>query len=92
MALKLIPHNKYVWLEPIDEANKIGNLFVPGNTSNQYRIGVVKAISQCDEGKDIKEGDRVLYDTVGSVSHRIGNQTVVTVKVLNILCTVQESL
>lgn len=86
---KLFPKNKYAWIRPLEEDQKVGNLFVPGNVSNSYRIAEVLGIDDCDEAKGIGVGQRVLYDTLGAVSHRIGNATYVTVKVLNILAVVE---
>ena len=88
--LKLEPKNKYAWIRTIDEDQKVGTLYVPGNVSNSYRLAEVLALdSDCPEAKGISVGDRVLYDTIGSVAHRIGNSTYTTVRVLNILAVVR---
>lgn len=90
--LKLIPKNKYAWIRPIDEDQKVGALYVPGNVSNSYRLAEVLSIDEdCPEAKGISVGDRVLYDTIGSVAHRIGNSTYTTVKVLNFLAVVKQA-
>lgn len=86
MSYSLKPMNKYVVIEPIDEPTKTaGGLFMPGNVTNQYRSAKLIALSECDEARGMNVGDIVLYDTLGAISHRIGNQTITTVKVLNIL-------
>lgn len=86
--VELLPKNKYVWLQPIDEAQKVGSIYMPGNVSNMYRLAKVMGIAECDEAKNIAVGDTVLYDTVGAVEHRIGNRMYTTVKVMNIIAVV----
>lgn len=85
----LKPKNKYAWIEPIDEANKVGMLYTPGNLSNQYRLARLRAFDgSCPEAEGYTVGDTVLYDTLGAVEHRIGNRTYTTVKMLNFLAVV----
>lgn len=85
----LAPRNKYAWIEPLDEANKIGMIFTPGNVSNQYRLAKLLAFdSNCDESKGYEVGQIVLYDTLGAVEHRIGNRMYTTVRMLNFLAVV----
>lgn len=86
---RLRPQNKYVWIEPITAENKIGSLYVVSHSQNSYLLGKIKAFSHCDETKDLKEGDLVLYDSIGAVGHRLGTQTLTTVKAVNILAVVE---
>jgi hypothetical protein len=85
----LKPRNKYAWIKTIDEANKVGNLFVPGNVTNSYRLATIKAIDEdAEEARGFRVGDVVLCDMVGVVSHRIGNQTLETCLIRNFLAVV----
>lgn len=86
------PMNKHVVIKPIDEANKVGSLFIPGSSSNQYRLGLIEALADCDEAKGLNVGDTVLYDTIGCVAHRVGNQTITTMKVMNIVGVISETV
>lgn len=87
----LIPKNKYAWIKNIDAADKIGSLYVPGSTSNQYRLATIQAFDEeCGESKGLEVGQTVLYDTIGAVDHRIGNAMYTTVKVLNIVAIVKQ--
>jgi len=89
--MKLVPTNKYVWLRTLSEDQKIGNLYVPGNVTNSYKLAEVLGIdSDCAESKGINVGDKVLYDSIGCVSHRIGNSTYETVKIANIIAVVEK--
>lgn len=87
---KLEPMNKYVWIDPITQENKVGSLFVVSHSQNSYQLGKIRAVSDCDETKGIFPGATVLYDSLGAVGHRIGNQTITTVKAVNILGVVSE--
>lgn len=87
--MKLEPRNKYAWIKNLDTAEKIGILYAPGNVSNQYRLATLKAFdSDCPEAKGYEVGQTVLYDTIGAVEHRIGNEMFTTVKILNIVAVV----
>lgn len=92
--LQLQPKNKYVWIEPIDEPNKVagGLLYAPGNVTNQYRIAKLLAFDgDCPEAKGYEVGQTVLYDTVGAVEHKFGPQRLTTMKIMNILAIVTEA-
>lgn len=83
---KLKPRNKYAWIKTIDEANKVGSLYTPGNVTNQYRLATIKAIDEdAAEAKGFAVGDVVLCDMIGMVSHRVGNQTLETCLIKNFL-------
>lgn len=91
--LELKPMNKYLVIDPIKEDERVagGLLYAPGNAlEKQYRMGKVLAKDDCDEAKAIEVGSTVLYDAIGSVSHRIGNRSLTTVKVLNVLAIVAQ--
>lgn len=87
----LIPKNKYAWIKNIDQADKVGSLYVPGSTTNQYRMATLLAFDdECSESKGLEVNQTVLYDTIGAVDHRIGNAMYTTVKLLNIIAVVQQ--
>ena len=93
MAFELKPMNKHIVLDPIAEDEKVagGLLYRPSNTlEKQHRLAKVVAVSQCDELGDLKVGDTVLYDAIGSVSHRVANQSFTTVRILNVIAIVRE--
>lgn len=85
------PMNRYVWIEPITQENKVGTLFIVSHSQNSYQLGRVKAFAECDECKGLTVGCIVLYDSLGQVSHRLGNQSLTTVKAANILGVVIET-
>lgn len=90
--VELKPMNKYIVIKPMAADEKVGGgiLYAPGNAlERQHKTGTVVAIAACEEAGDLKVGDVVLYDSIGSVEHRIGNQMFTTVKVLNVLAVVR---
>jgi co-chaperonin GroES (HSP10) len=87
---ELKPMNKYVWLDPITAENKVGSLYVVSHSQNSYQLGKVRAVADCDEAKGITIGSTVLYDTLGAVNHRVGTQSITTVKVMNIVGVVAD--
>ena len=92
---ELKPMNKHIIIDPIAEDEKIagGLLYRPGSAlGQQHRMATVVAVSKCEELGDIRVGDRVLYDTIGSISHRVGNQSFTSVKVLNVIAIVSEKI
>jgi co-chaperonin GroES (HSP10) len=91
-VVELKPMNKYLVIKAIKEDEKVGGglLYAPGSALEKHKTGKIVAIAPCDEAKDLHTGDIVLYDSIGSVDHRIGNQMFTTVKVLNIIAIVKE--
>lgn len=87
---ELKPMNKYVWIDPITAENKVGSLFIVSHSQNSYQLGKIRAVSECDETKGLVPGSVVLYDSLGAQSHRLGNQSVTTVKAVNIVGIVSE--
>jgi len=87
---ELKPMNKYVWLEPITAENKVGSLFVVSHSQNSYQLGKIRAVSDCDETKGLEPGSIVLYDSLGAFAHRLGTQSITTVKAVNILGIVSD--
>lgn len=90
--VELKPMNKYIVVKAMKEDEKVGSglLYAPGNAlERQHKMGVVTAIAPCEEAGDLKVGDMILYDSIGSVEHRVGNQMFTTVRVLNVLAIVQ---
>jgi len=86
---ELKPRNRYAWIKTIDEADKVGSLYVPGNVTNQYRLASIVALDEnAPEADGFKAGDVVLCDMIGVTSHRIGNQTIQTCLIKNFLGTV----
>ena len=86
---ELKPMNKYLVIAPHKADEKVGSagiIFAPGNAlEKQHKLGRLVAIAECEEAKGLEVGMTVLYDTVGSVDHRVGNQMFTTVRVLNVL-------
>ncbi len=91
--VELKPMNKYLVIKAIKEDEKVGGglLYAPANAlEKQHKTGKIVAIAPCEEAKDLHTGDIVLYDSIGSVDHRIGNQMFTTVRVLNVIAIVKE--
>jgi co-chaperonin GroES (HSP10) len=91
--VELRPMNKYLVIDPIAEDEKIagGLLYRPGNAlEKQFRMAKVLAKDECEEARGISVGATILYDAIGSVSHRVGNQSFTTVRVLNVLAVVEQ--
>jgi len=83
---ELKPRNRYAWIKTIDEADKVGSLYVPGNVRNQYRLVRIEALDEdVAEAEGFKAGDIVLCDMIGVVSHRIGMQMIETCLIKNFL-------
>lgn len=90
--IELKPMNKHVWIEPISSEGKVGSLYVVSHSQNSHQLARVLAFAECAETDGLKVGDTVLYDSLGAYSHRIGKQTVTTVKALNIISIVNETV
>jgi co-chaperonin GroES (HSP10) len=88
---ELKPMNKHVWLEPITQENKVGTLYIVSHSQNSFQLGRIKAFADCDETKGLNVDDVVLYDSLGSYNHRVGNQSLTTVKALNIVAIVRDT-
>lgn len=87
---QLKPRNKHAWIKTIDEANKIGNLFTPGNMTNAYRLATIMAIDEeCHEAQGFEVGNIVLCDMIGVVSHRVGSQSFETCLIRNFVAIVE---
>lgn len=91
---ELKPRNKYAWIKTIDEANKVGILFTPASTTNQYRLVKILALDEtCREAEGFEVGQVVLCDMIGVVNHRIGqNQALETCLIRNFLGVVEEKV
>lgn len=90
--VELKPMNKYLVIKSIKEDEKVGGglLYAPGSAlEKQHKTGKIVAIAECDEAKCLHVGDVVLYDSIGSVDHRVGNQMFTTVKILNVIAVVE---
>lgn len=88
---EISPMNKYIVIDPIKDDEKIagGLLFAPGNLQEkQHKMGRIVSISSCEETKGLTPGQTVLYDSIGSVTHRVGNQSFTTVKAINVVALV----
>lgn len=93
--VELIPMNKHIVIKPIAADEKVGGglLYAPSNAlERQHKTGKVLAIAKCDEAGDLQVGDLVLYDSIGSVDHRVGNQMFTTVKVLNVIAVIRDKV
>jgi co-chaperonin GroES (HSP10) len=91
--VELKPMNKHIVIQAIKQDEKVGGglLYAPSNAlEKQHKTGKVLAIASCDEAADLKVGDLVLYDSIGSVDHRVGNQMFTTVKVMNVLAVIKD--
>lgn len=90
---RLNPRNKHAWIKTIDQANKVGSLYTPGNVTNQYRLATIVALDEsAAEAEGFKAGDVVLCDMIGVVSHRIGTQSLETCLIKNFLGVIKEVL
>ena len=91
--VELKPMNKHIVIQAIKQDEKVGGglLYAPGNAlERQHKTGKVLAIAPCEEAGDLKVGDLVLYDSIGSVDHRVGNQGFTTVRVLNVIAVIKD--
>lgn len=85
----LYPMNKNIVVKNIDEENKTETgIIMSVRNDKQYRTAIVVSVADCDETKNLKPNDVVLYDTIGAVDHRIGNQMFTTVRALNVVALV----
>ena len=90
------PKNKHLTVKAVAKSEKVGAeglIYAPGNMQEgQYRQGTVTAVAECEEAEteDIQVGDVILYDGYGAVDHRVGNTTVTTVPIRNVLLTLSE--
>ncbi len=83
--------NEYAWIKPVDEADKVGMLYVPGNATNQYRVAVLLGFdADSAKAKGYEVGQTVLYDTLGAVEHRLNNTMYTTVKMANIVAVLDK--
>lgn len=90
--VQLKPKNKHAWITVIDEANRVGSLYTPGNTSNPYRLARIIALdSDCAEGQAFEPGQTVLCDMIGVTDHRIGSQTVQVCLIRNFQAIVEQA-
>jgi co-chaperonin GroES (HSP10) len=91
--VELKPMNKNVVIQAIKTDEKVGGglLYAPANAlERQHKTGKIIAFAPCEETRELKTGDVVLYDSIGSVDHRVGNQMFTTVKALNIIAVVRD--
>lgn len=87
------PFNKWIVMKPIDETDRIGSLYLPGNLANQYRRAEVVAVPDGVEAitaMGLVAGQTVFYDTVGEVRVGRGTNETILVSYLNILGAVLE--
>ncbi len=92
--VELKPMNKNIVIQALKQDERIGSgiLIAPGNAlERQHKTGRVLAIAPCEEAGDLKVGDLVLYDSIGAVDHRVGNQGFTTVRVLNVIAVIKEA-
>lgn len=93
MKFELVPMNKYVVIKPRAEDEKVGReglIYRPASAlEKQHRMGEVIAFDECDEARKLHVGATVIYDAIGSVEHRVGNDMLTTVKVLNVIAVVR---
>jgi len=92
--VELKPMNKHIVIQAIKQDEKVGGglLYAPSNAlERQHKTGKVLAIAPCEEAGDLKVGDLVLYDSIGAVDHRVGNQGFTTVRVLNVIAVIKEA-
>lgn len=86
--MKIEPKNKWLVIEPVDNAGKIGEIFVPGNVTNPYKLA--RVISVAGECQDLEPGNLVVYDSLGTVSVHVVDRTVTFVKAVNVLGAVKD--
>ena len=93
--MKLVPLGEWVVVKPVEAAPTRNGLWIPHNAEKeQYLIGTVVEkgavlVDAAPLGSDILSrimpGDMVVYDKVGSVTVRIGNEEHVLVKAREIV-------
>jgi co-chaperonin GroES (HSP10) len=91
MKYTLEPKNKHIVIKAIGNSDKVGTLYIP-STANHGTYGqaqVIAVASDCDPAP-CAVGDTIIYDTIGSVDHRVGNQGFTTVKALNVVAVVKQ--
>lgn len=93
-TFELKPTNKWVVIDPLKEDERVGEagiIIAPSNAlQKQHRMARVIAKDDCEEAKKFDTGDLVIYDVIGSVETRIGNQMFTLVSARNIMTVVTE--
>jgi hypothetical protein len=56
----------------------------------QYKLATVEALCSTVDLPGLKVGSTILYDSLGEVSHRVGNQGFSTVKSVNVIAIVSQ--
>ncbi len=85
--MKFQPFNKWIVMKPIDEAAKVGSLYLAPSAANQYRRAEVIALPDLKEvsAMGLSVGQTVFYDTVGEVRVGRGKDETILVSYLNVL-------
>jgi co-chaperonin GroES (HSP10) len=76
MKYTLEPKNKLLVIKPLESDSKIGALFIPSTANHgAYRQAVIVAVADdVEPALKLNPGDRVIYDTIGQIDVRVGNQ------------------
>lgn len=77
------PKNKWLVVKPLDQDEKIGGLYVPGTVRNEHRLADV--VAAADDVEGISAGERVVYDTLGTVVVKVGDSEIHFIKAVNVL-------
>ncbi len=85
--MNIDPRGEWVVVKPVEATKNINGLWVPDSVQQAYSVAEVVAVPTHDhkETFDLHIGDHVIYDRVGSVSVRIGSETVIMLKGREIL-------
>jgi co-chaperonin GroES (HSP10) len=73
----------------MSESEKIGSgiLFAPGNVTAAYKLGYV-VVAPLDNST-LSCGDKIIYDSLGTIEKRIEDRLYTFVKVLNIISIIR---
>lgn len=88
--MNFAPFNKWIVMKPIDETDKVGMLYLPGNIANQYRRAIIVALPKISEVEYLAVGTVVFYDTLGEVRIGRGKDETILVSYLNVLGTISQ--
>ena len=86
--MKFQPFNKWIVMKPVEESDKIGLLYLPGNLASQYKRAEIVSLPDMKEVAGLAVGTTVFYDTVGEVRVGRGKDETILVSYLNVLGTI----
>ena len=94
--MNLQPLDDRVWVEPIEEEEKIGSLVIPDTAKEKPMMGIVRAIGfdyELKQGKPLKElmkvGDKVLFGKYAGQEVKIGGKKHMVISRSDLLAVVK---